>query len=117
MEYDNIDRLKQLRQQERRVEQTAEPETYSEVSDAMADFAEHQVYANLKATNKPVSQMSDQEKLIFAKFEQEFIEYYEMTESKTRFEYEKFGRYSGSDVDFSPLASIVLDEFFTDGKN
>jgi hypothetical protein len=27
MEYDNIDRLKQLRQQERRVEQTAEPQT------------------------------------------------------------------------------------------
>lgn len=117
MEYENIDRLQQLRQQARNIEPTAEQKADTQASDVMVEFAEHQIYANLKATNKPVSQMSDQEKLIYAKFEQEFIEYYEMTESKTRFEYEKFGRYSGSDVDFSPLASIVLDEFFTDGKN
>lgn len=116
MEYDNIDRLKQLRQQERKVEQTAEPETYSEVSDAIADFAEHQVYANLKATNKPVSEMSDHEKIIFAKFEQRMIENYEMF-CASKFE-ERNETYSNKgSVFFSPIASIVLDEFFTDGEH
>lgn len=65
MEYENIDRLQQLRQQARNIEPTAEQKADTQASDVMVEFAEHQIYANLKATNKPVSQMSDQEKLIY----------------------------------------------------
>ena len=116
MEYDNIDRLQQLRQQTRNIEPNAEQKVDAQASDAMVEFAEHQIYASLKATNKPVSQMSDHEKLIYAKFEQRMIENYEMF-CASKYE-ERDATYSGKgDVFFSPVASIVLDEFFTDGEH
>lgn len=116
MEYENIDRLQQLRQQARNIEPTAEQKADTQASDVMVEFAEHQIYANLKATNKPVSQMSDHEKIIFAKFEQRMIENYEMF-CASKFE-ERDATYSDKDsVFFSPIASIVLDEFFTDGEH
>lgn len=116
MEYDNIDRLQQLRQLTRNIEPTTEQIPSTQVSNAVLEFTEQQIYANLKATKKPVSQMTDQEKLIYAKFEQKMIENYEMF-CASKYE-EREETYSGKgSVFFSPTASIVLDEFFTDGEH
>lgn len=83
----------------------------------MVEFAKEQIYQHLKATKKPVSKMTETEKLVFAEKEQKMIEDYEMFMNGV-IRYGTMARYSGKgDVFFSPVASTVLDEFFTDGQH
>ena len=66
---------------------------------------------------KPVSKMTETEKLVFAEKEQKMIEDYEMFMNGV-IRYSTTAKYSGKgDVFFSPVASTVLDEFFTDGQH
>lgn len=86
------------------------------ITKEMMEFAKEQVYQKLKSTNKPVSKMTDEEKLIFAEKEQEMIEDYEMFMCGKRSNTTQ--RYSNKDgVFFSPVASTVLDEYFTNGHH
>ena len=43
------------------------------ITKEMMEFAKEQVYQKLKSTNKPVSKMTDEEKLIFAEKEQKYL--------------------------------------------
>ena len=87
------------------------------ITPEMAEFAKEQMYQHLKATKKPVSKMTDTEKLVFAEKEQKMIEDYEMFMNGV-VRYGTTAKYSGKgDVFFSPVASTVLDEFFTDGQH
>lgn len=86
------------------------------VTPEMLEFSKEQIYQNLKASKKPVSKMTETEKIIFAEKEQKMIEDYEMFTNGT-VSYMP-ARYSGKGgVFFSPVASTVLDEFFTNGQN
>lgn len=68
----------------------------------------------LRAENKRVSQMTDLEKQMYAEMEQKNIAEYERKQYKE----EKPLTYSGEYMPFfSPIASTVLDAFFTDGEN
>ena len=83
----------------------------------MVEFAKEQMYQHLKATKKPVSKMTETEKLVFAEKEQKMIEDYEIFMNGV-IRYGTTAKYSGKgDVFFSPVASTVLDEFFTDGQH
>lgn len=87
------------------------------ITPEMAEFAKEQIYQHLKATKKPVSKMTETEKLVFAEKEQKMIEDYEMFMNGV-VRYATMARYSDKgDVFFSPVASTVLDEFFTDGQH
>ena len=87
------------------------------ITPEMAEFAKEQMYQHLKATKKPVSKMTEIEKLVFAEKEQKMIEDYEMFMNGV-IRYGTMAKYSGKgDVFFSPVASTVLDEFFTDGQH
>lgn len=83
----------------------------------MEEFAKEQIYQKLKASKKPVSKMTDTEKFIYAEKEQKMIEDYEMFVNGV-VRYGTMAKYSGrGEVFFSPVASTVLDEFFTDGQH
>ena len=72
-----------------------------------------QATRQLKNEHKKVSQMTDLEKQLYAEMEQKTIEEYE-----SEFLSDKPIQYNGELKQFySPIASIVLDAFFTDGKN
>ena len=72
-----------------------------------------QAQRQLKSEHKKVSQMTDFEKQLFAEMEQKTVEKYE-----EQFLSDKPVNYMGKlDPYYSPIASIVLDAFFTDGKN
>lgn len=87
------------------------------ITPEMAEYAKEQMYQHLKATKKPVSKMTDIEKMVFAEKEQKMIEDYEMFVNGV-VRYATMARYSDKgDVFFSPVASTVLDEFFTDGQH
>lgn len=83
----------------------------------MEEFVKEQIYQKLKASKKPVSKMTETEKFIFAEKEQKMIEDYEMFMNGV-VRYGTMAKYSGrGEVFFSPVASTVLDEFFTDGQH
>lgn len=68
----------------------------------------------LRAEHKKVAQMTDSEKQMYAEMEQKRIAEYERRQYKE----EKPLTYSGEYIPFfSPIASTVLDAFFTDGEN
>lgn len=75
------------------------------------EFLRQQANRQLKDSEKKVRQMTDIEKELYAEmhreeveqYERNFIEDIENDENKNGF--------------FSPVASVVLDEFFTDGKH
>ena len=93
------------------------PPKKPKITPEMAEFAKEQMYQHLKATKKPVSKMTETEKLVFAEKEQKMIEDYEMFMNGV-VRYGTTAKYSGKgDVFFSPVASTVLDEFFTDGQH
>ncbi|MBE6739435.1 MAG: hypothetical protein E7565_03850 [Ruminococcaceae bacterium] len=72
-----------------------------------------QATRQLKNEHKKISQMTDLEKQLYAEMEQKTIEEYE-----EEFISDKPIVYNGEHKPFySPIASIVLDAFFTDGKN
>ena len=87
------------------------------ITPEMAEFAKEQMYQHLKATKKPVSKMTDIEKMVFAEKEQKMIEDYEMFMHGV-VRYATMAKYSDKgDVFFSPIASTVLDEYFNDGQH
>lgn len=93
------------------------PPKQPKMTPEMVEFAKEQMYQHLKATKKPVSKMTETEKLVFAEKEQKMIEDYEMFMNGV-VRYGTTAKYSGKgDVFFSPVASTVLDEFFTDGQH
>ena len=66
----------------------------------------------IKTEHKPVSKMTDSEKEIFAEMQREYIEICELP-----FLSDKPINYTdGYDPYFSPVASTVLDAFFTDSE-
>lgn len=68
----------------------------------------------LRAEHKKVSQMTDLEKQMYAEMEQKRVADYE----RKQYENEKPLTYGGEYIPFfSPIASTILDAFFTDGKN
>lgn len=72
-----------------------------------------QATRQLRNEHKKVAQMTDLEKQLYAEMEQKTIEEYE-----SDFLSDKPIVYNGEHKPFySPIASIVLDAFFTDGKN
>lgn len=72
-----------------------------------------QATRQLKNEHKKVAQMTDLEKLLYAQMEQQSIEEYEQD-----FVSDKPLTYGGEHISFySPLASTILDAFFTDGEN
>jgi len=77
-------------------------------------FLRLQANARLKNEHKKVSQMTDLEKQLYAELNQKEIEAYEEQFVKKGVETEYRGK---TNVFFSPVASTVLDAFFTDGKN
>ena len=73
-----------------------------------------QANRQLMNEHKKVSQMTDLEKQLYAELNQNEIEAYEEQFVKKGVETEYRGK---TNVFFSPVASTVLDAFFTDGKN
>lgn len=92
------------------LEQIASGDGKSEVE----QFLKRQANQQLKKSNKKVFEMSDVEKELYAEMNRKEIEAYE----KQFIKEDETTNYLGeTNVFFSPLASSVLDEFFTDGKN
>ena len=73
-----------------------------------------QANRQLMNEHKKVSQMTDLEKQLYAELNQKEIEAYEEQFVKKGVATEYRGK---TNVFFSPVASTVLDAFFTDGKN
>lgn len=84
-------------------------------------FLKAQANKQLKNSEKKVYQMTQNEKELYAEMNQKEVADYEDFVRNKRKPIVKKGvelDYNGdTDVFFSPLASTVLDEFFTDGKN
>ena len=77
-------------------------------------FLKRQANQQLKLSDKKVFEMSDVEKELYAEMNRKEIEAYEKQFVKKG----ETSNYLGeTNVFFSPLASSILDEFFTDGKN
>ena len=75
------------------------------------EFLRQQANRQLKDSEKKVRQMTDIEKELYAEMHREEVEQYERNFIK---DIENDENKNGF---FSPVASVVLDEFFTDGKH
>ena len=67
----------------------------------------------MKTESKPVAQMTDAEKEIFAEMQREYIEICELPFLSSK----PVNYTDGYEPFFSPIASTILDAFFTDSKN
>ena len=77
-------------------------------------FLKCQANRQLKNSNKKIIEMSDVEKELYAEMNKKEIEAYEKQFIK---EGDKSNYLGETNVFFSPLASSILDTFFTDGKH
>jgi len=75
------------------------------------EFLRQQANRQLKNSEKKIMQMTDIEKELYAEMNREEVERYERKFIK---DIENDENKNGF---FSPVASIVLDEFFTDGNH
>ncbi len=67
----------------------------------------------MKTESKSVAQMTDAEKEIFAEMQREYIEICELPFLSSK----PVNYTDGYEPFFSPVASTILDAFFTDSKN